>query len=439
MLIVGVGTFTALSRGRSRRSLEAGEAAKTRPPSLKAPPGRPAGRPVGPPPPTALKAPPEGRPPTEAEAPSEVEAPSGAEAPAGAAAPAELEPDLGPDVVPDVVVAPEPGPVTVAEPAPEVLERPRFRDRLGRARSLLADQLAGLRRRGRLDQESWDELEEALILADVGISTTEVLLKDLKDVAKRDNLATSDQLVSALREELVSRLEGDRQLHMAGEDKTTVWLFVGVNGVGKTTTIGKVAMQEEQEGTKVVLAAGDTFRAAAADQLGLWAERVSAGFVRGNEGGDPGAVVFDAVQHANARGIRLVLADTAGRLHTKVNLMEELKKVRRVADRPPGSVAEVLLVIDATTGQNGLMQARQFTDAVGVTGIVLTKLDGTAKGGIVVAIAGELGIPIKLVGLGEGPRTWLPSTPGSSSTPCCRRTDVVAGSRRRRLPSVSAS
>ena len=286
---------------------------------------------------------------------------------------------------------------------PEVLERPRFRDRLGRARSLLADQLAGLRRRGRLDQESWDELEEALILADVGISTTDVLLKDLKDVAKRDNLATSDQLVSALREELVSRLEGDRQLHMAGEDKTTVWLFVGVNGVGKTTTIGKVAMQEEQDGTKVVLAAGDTFRAAAADQLGLWAERVSAGFVRGNEGGDPGAVVFDAVQHASARGIPLVLADTAGRLHTKVNLMEELKKVRRVADRPPGSVAEVLLVIDATTGQNGLIQARQFTDAVGVTGIVLTKLDGTAKGGIVVAIAGELGIPIKLVGLGEGP------------------------------------
>ncbi len=285
----------------------------------------------------------------------------------------------------------------------EVLERPRFRDRLGRARSLLADQLAGLRRRGRLDQESWDELEEALILADVGITTTELLLKDLKETARRDNLATSDQLVGALREELASRLEGERELHMAGEGMTTVWLFVGVNGVGKTTTIGKVALREDQEGTQVVMAAGDTFRAAAADQLGLWAERVNAGFVRGNEGGDPGAVVFDAVQHANARGIPLVLADTAGRLHTKVNLMEELKKVRRVADRPPGNVTEVLLVIDATTGQNGLIQARQFTDAVGVTGIVLTKLDGTAKGGIVIAIAGELGIPIKLVGLGEKP------------------------------------
>ena len=311
---------------------------------------------------------------------------------------AEIEGPPEIEVAAEIEVLPEAG-----LEGPEVLERPRFRDRLGRARSLLADQLAGLRRRGKLDQESWDELEEALILADVGITTTEVLLKDLKDVARRDNLATPEQLVGALREELVGRLEGERELHLAEDGKTTVWLFVGVNGVGKTTTIGKVAMQEEQEGTKVVLAAGDTFRAAAADQLGLWAERVSAGFVRGNEGGDPGAVVFDAVQHANARGIPLVLADTAGRLHTKVNLMEELKKVRRVADRPPGSVTEVLLVIDATTGQNGLIQARQFTEAVGVTGVVLTKLDGTAKGGIVIAIAGELGIPIKLVGLGEGP------------------------------------
>jgi fused signal recognition particle receptor len=178
--------------------------------------------------------------------------------------------------------------------------------------------------------------------------------------------------------------------------------------VGKTTTIGKVAMREKEEGRRVVVAAGDTFRAAAADQLQLWAERVGAGFVRGNEGGDPGAVVFDAVQHAAARGVPLVLADTAGRLHTKINLMEELKKVRRVADRPPGSVTEVLLVIDATTGQNGLVQARQFTEAVGVTGIVLTKLDGTAKGGIAVAITSELGVPIKLVGLGEGPEDLVP-------------------------------
>jgi fused signal recognition particle receptor len=279
---------------------------------------------------------------------------------------------------------------------------------LGKARSLLASQLAGLRGRSKLDREAWDELEEALVLADVGIVTTEALLQDLKQRARTGSLSGPDQVVSALREELVARLEGDRQLHRAGPDLATVWLFVGVNGVGKTTTIGKVAMAEKQEGRRVVVAAGDTFRAAAADQLQLWAERVGAGFVRGKEGGDPGAVVFDAVQHAAARGIPLVLADTAGRLHTKINLMEELKKVRRVADRPPGSVTEVLLVIDATTGQNGLVQARQFTEAVGVTGIVLTKLDGTAKGGIAVAITSELGVPIKLVGLGEGPEDLVP-------------------------------
>jgi fused signal recognition particle receptor len=300
-------------------------------------------------------------------------------------------------------LAPAPAPAQVPPPEPEVLEKPRFRDRLGKARSLLASQLAGLRGRSKLDREAWDELEEALVLADVGILTTEALLQDLKQRARAEGLSSPEQVVSALKEELVVRLEGDRELHRAGPDLATVWLFVGVNGVGKTTTIGKVAMRETEEGRRVVVAAGDTFRAAAADQLQLWAERVGAGFVRGSEGGDPGAVVFDAVQHAGARGIPLVLADTAGRLHTKVNLMEELKKVRRVADRPPGSVAEVLLVIDATTGQNGLVQARQFTEAVGVTGIVLTKLDGTAKGGIAVAIASELGVPIKLVGLGEGP------------------------------------
>ena len=293
----------------------------------------------------------------------------------------------------------------VAEPslAPAIGPRPRFRDRLGKARSLLANQLAGLRGRSRLDEEAWDELEEALILADVGVETTTALLEQLRKRAREDRLESPEQLMAALSEELVARLDGDRELHRAGPGETTVWLFVGVNGVGKTTTIGKVAMREVSEGRGAVMAAGDTFRAAAADQLQLWADRVGAGFVRGNEGGDPGAVVFDAVQHAAARGVPLVLADTAGRLHTKVNLMEELKKIRRVAARPPGSVTEVLLVIDATTGQNGLVQARQFTDAVGVTGVVLTKLDGTAKGGIAVAIAGELGVPIKLVGLGEHP------------------------------------
>ena len=186
------------------------------------------------------------------------------------------------------------------------------------------------------------------------------------------------------------------------DEGQTVWLFVGVNGVGKTTTIGKVGQQLTAEGTTVMMAAGDTFRAAAAEQLGTWAERCDAQLVRGAEGADPSSVVFDAVQAAFARDVDVVLADTAGRLHTKVNLMDELRKVRRVAEREPGVVTETLLVIDATTGQNGLTQAREFTEAVDVTGVVLTKLDGSAKGGIVFAIQNDLGIPVKLVGLGEG-------------------------------------
>jgi fused signal recognition particle receptor len=190
-----------------------------------------------------------------------------------------------------------------------------------------------------------------------------------------------------------------------------VWLFVGVNGVGKTTTIGKVGFEQTHEGRSVVMAAGDTFRAAAAEQLHTWAERAGADFVRGNEGGDPGAVIYDAVQRASARHYDLVLADTAGRLHTKTNLMEELRKVRRVADRDPGRVTEVLLVIDATTGQNGLTQAREFADATEVTGVVLTKLDGSAKGGIVFAIDTGMGLPVKLVGLGEGVGDLVPFDP----------------------------
>lgn len=325
-------------------------------------------------------------------------------------------PVLGAPAQPEVLEAPAQGPElvevdyeTAGEVAgPVVLEKPRFRDRLGKARALLTGHLAGIKGRGKLDQQAWEELEEALILADVGINTTEELLTGLKQRAKQDGVKDADQLMVALRDELVARLEGPTDLAMAPEGSTTVWLFVGVNGVGKTTTIGKIGMLQQASGRRVVMAAGDTFRAAAADQLQIWAERVGASVVRGNEGGDPGAVVFDAVQHAAARNFPLVLADTAGRLHTKVNLMEELKKVRRVADRDPGKVAEVLLVIDATTGQNGLVQARQFAEAVGVTGVVLTKLDGTAKGGIAIAIATELGIPIKLVGLGEGPEDLVP-------------------------------
>jgi fused signal recognition particle receptor len=321
----------------------------------------------------------------------------------------------GMPVAPSLVDAPSAldlGVASADEPAPALLDggsdlapggtvaRPRLRDRLGKARSLFGGYLTTVRSKERIDATTWDGLEEALILADVGVEVTESILGDLRTTVKAGGITSPDQLIDGLRAELIERLGGDRELHLV-EGVTNVWLFVGVNGVGKTTTIGKLGQRERNAGHRVVMAAGDTFRAAAADQLGLWAERTGTDLVRGNEGGDPGAVIFDAVQHAAATNADLVLADTAGRLHTKVNLMEELKKVRRVAQRPPGHLSEVLLVIDATTGQNGLIQAKQFAAAVDVTGVVLTKLDGTAKGGIAVAIQSELGIPIKLVGVGE--------------------------------------
>ncbi len=295
------------------------------------------------------------------------------------------------------------------EPAPAPLEplaRPALRDRLGRARGLLSGYFEGVRGRKAIDDATFDDLEEALILADVGIATTTRILGDLKAKLRSGTVPAADPaaLLEALKADLVAIFEGDvGSLSFGPGDGPTVWLFVGVNGVGKTTTIGKLALSESQSGRGVVLAAGDTFRAAAGEQLESWAERAHARIVRGSDGADPSSVIFDAVQHAASRGADLVLADTAGRLHTKVNLMDELRKVRRVAERPPGQLTEVLLVLDATTGQNGVVQARQFTEAVGVTGIVLTKLDGTAKGGVVLAIRAELGLPIKLVGVGEGP------------------------------------
>ncbi len=291
-----------------------------------------------------------------------------------------------------------------APAAPETGPPPELRERMGKTRGLISGYVRSLRSRSSVDEEAWDDLEEALLRADVGVATTTALLGDLRARVRDGELRGVDAVVAALREDLRRSLDnaGDTVLSVA-EGRTTVWLFVGVNGVGKTTTIGKVARRETAAGRSVLLAAGDTFRAAAAEQLDQWAQRTGVEIVRGAEGGDPSAVVFDAVQRAEARGNDLVLADTAGRLHTKVNLVEELKKIRRVADRPPGQVTEVLLVLDATTGQNGLTQARQFLDAVGVTGVVLTKLDGSAKGGIVIAIQRELGLPVKLVGLGEGP------------------------------------
>ena len=287
-------------------------------------------------------------------------------------------------------------------PAPPV-ERPALRDRLGRARALLGGYLEGIRGRG-VDESSFEELEEALLLADVGVATTTRILDDLRTRVRSGGIErTPAALLATLRADLEAVFDGDGpELRRGTGGGPTVWLFVGVNGVGKTTTIGKLAAREASEGHSVVLAAGDTFRAAAGEQLETWAERSSAGIIRGAEGADPSSVIFDAVQHAAARKADLVLADTAGRLHTKVNLMEELRKVRRIAERPPGELTEVLLVLDATTGQNGLVQAKQFTEAVEVTGVVLTKLDGTAKGGVVLAIRNDLGLPIKLVGVGEG-------------------------------------
>lgn len=290
----------------------------------------------------------------------------------------------------------------LAPPEEEPPAKPTFRARLARARSSLAGAVGSILSRSAIDDQTWEELEEALIRADVGIESTVRILDDLREEVDEKRIVEPAQLLAALKQELKDQLgHGDLALRRAGSGPT-VWLFVGVNGVGKTTTIGKLGRREADAGTSVVLAAGDTFRAAAAEQLQVWAERVGADFVRGSEGADPSSVIFDAIERAAARGDDLVLADTAGRLHTKVNLMEELRKVRRVADKGAGTVTEVLLVLDATTGQNGLVQARQFTEAVEVTGVVLTKLDGSAKGGIVLAIQQDLGIPVKLVGLGEG-------------------------------------
>jgi fused signal recognition particle receptor len=296
------------------------------------------------------------------------------------------------------VAPPAAGPETPGAP-------PSYRSRLGGVRGLFSGAVAALRS-GRIDETTWESLEEALIRADVGVTTTDVLLEELRAKVQSKEISGGDDLLEALGASIRQLLEsvGSRALRFDGRaDHPDVWLFVGVNGVGKTTTIGKLARRESAAGHSVLLAAGDTFRAAAADQLAMWAERTGAEIVRGAEGADPSAIVFDAVQRAAARKNDLVLADTAGRLHTKVNLVEELKKIRRIAERDPGNVTEVLLVLDATTGQNGLIQARQFADAVDVTGIVLTKLDGTAKGGIVVAVERELFVPVKLVGLGEGP------------------------------------
>jgi fused signal recognition particle receptor len=313
---------------------------------------------------------------------------------------------------PDVDVA-DADAVIVVEPEP--VKPVSLRQRLAKARAAFAGAFTGVLGRSTITDETWMELEEALLRADVGLGVTEALLDDLRARVKSKEITEPADLLDALRGDMVERLAGaDRDLHFDDSlppGSPNIWMFVGVNGVGKTTSIGKVAHQQIANGRSVLLAAGDTFRAAAAEQLDTWAERAGAEFVRGADGGDPSSVIFDGVERASARKIDLVLADTAGRLHTKTNLMDELRKVRRVAEKGAGTVTETLLVIDATTGQNGLAQAREFREATDVTGVVLTKLDGSAKGGIVFAIETELGIPIKLVGVGEQIGDLIPFAP----------------------------
>ena len=254
----------------------------------------------------------------------------------------------------------------------------------------------------KMDDEFYEELEEALILADIGASTAADTVAQLRKRVSQKLLTRADEVKDALRDILAEKLDvGDTALDVSTQP--SVVLIIGVNGVGKTTSIGKLAARLKGEGKKVLLCAGDTFRAAAADQLEIWANRAGVDIVRQHEGADPGAVLFDALQAAKARHADVVLCDTAGRLHNKQNLMNELAKLRKIIDREtPDAAKETLLVLDATTGQNGLIQARQFKETAGLTGIILTKLDGTAKGGIVIAIAQELQVPVKFVGVGEG-------------------------------------
>jgi fused signal recognition particle receptor len=299
-------------------------------------------------------------------------------------------------------------------PPPSAGRMVRLRARLARSQSSVGSALLGLLSRDRLDEETWDEIEEVLITADVGVVPARLMVDDLKTKVKVLGARGPAEVRELLRTELLGQLgeDTDRSLHTSPHGgMPAVVLMVGVNGTGKTTTCGKLARALIGDGYTVMLAAADTFRAAAADQLQTWGERVGAQTVRADrEGADPASVAFEAVSEGIEEGVDVVVVDTAGRLHTKVGLMDELGKVKRVVEKRT-TVDEVLLVLDATTGQNGLRQARVFAEVVDVTGIVLTKLDGTAKGGIVIAVQRELGVPVKLVGLGEGPDDLAPFDP----------------------------
>lgn len=282
----------------------------------------------------------------------------------------------------------------------------KFTDGLSKTRDLLVEKVEDLvRRYKKIDDDFFDELEEILITSDVGVNTVMELIDDLRGEVRKHKIENAIDLQPILSEKLVALLKNDEATDTAlniQDGRVNVILFVGVNGVGKTTTIGKMAHMFKQQGKKVLLAAGDTFRAAAIEQLEVWGERVGVDVIKQQQGSDPAAVIYDAIQAAKSRNVDVLLCDTAGRLQNKVNLMEELAKVHRVLQRElPGAPHEVLLVLDATTGQNALSQAKTFGQSAGVSGLVLTKLDGTAKGGIVIAIRNELNIPVKYVGLGE--------------------------------------
>jgi len=421
----------------ARSGTAAAEAVKTTRPKAGAPTKAPAGRPTRPatkPAPGARPtkargagptAPPEMRVRPVAPAPEEVEVvPPGEEA-AVETAPEPLvieQPVEEPLVVEEPVVE---RPLLVEEPlveaAPEVLERPaptagrlaRLRARLAKSQNVFGRGLLALLSRDRLDEETWEAMEDTLISADVGVEATREIVERLRERARVVGTANATDLREMLADELHQALDpgADRTLRATPVgDRPAVLLVVGVNGAGKTTTCGKIARVLIADGHTVVLGAADTFRAAAADQLATWAGRVGAEVVRGPERGDPAAVAFDTVRRGIETGVDTVLIDTAGRLQNKVGLMDELGKVKRVVEKH-GPVDETLLVLDATTGQNGLEQARVFTEVVNVTGVVLTKLDGTAKGGIVIAVQRRLGIPVKLVGLGEGPDDLAPFEP----------------------------
>jgi fused signal recognition particle receptor len=307
------------------------------------------------------------------------------------------------------------GVIEVERPPPSAGRMVRLRARLARSQSSVGSALLNLLSRDKLDDETWDEIEEVLITADVGVVPARLMVDDLKTKVKVLGVRGPAEVRNLLRDELLTQLgDEDRTLHTAKHSGTpAVVLMVGVNGTGKTTTCGKLARALIGDGETVLLGAADTFRAAAADQLQTWGERVGAKTVRADrDGADPASVAFEAVTEGIETGVDAVIIDTAGRLHTKVGLMDELGKVKRVVEKK-APVDEVLLVLDATTGQNGLRQARVFAEVVDVTGIVLTKLDGTAKGGIVIAVQRELGVPVKLVGLGEGPDDLAPFDPAA--------------------------